>query len=279
MSFLNRFRRRTERDPWADFAPALREEIEQPLAWMYEWDLGEGVTTPVLAPELPDVHRTRLELMEVSVRAALSAAGPDARAIDLACNEGWFSHRLLEWGACEVLGVDIRPQVIRRAQLVSEHLGVPKSRLEFRCADVFDLQVSELGTFAVVLCLGLLYHLEDPVGGVRIARALTGGICVIESQLTRQNGPIIHGWGASDQYEEAPASYAARAETDAEVNMLASAGGVVSLVPNRAALLQAAEVAGFGRFEIAHPAPDHNRQYVLGDRAVLLAWPPGGAVD
>jgi tRNA (mo5U34)-methyltransferase len=253
--------------------PALREEIEKPPAWMYAWELGEGITTPVLGPELSDVHRTRLELLEAPVREALSAAGPNARVIDLACNEGWFSHRLLEWGASHVLGVDIRPQVIRRAELLRAHLGISQDRLELRCADVFDLNVSELGTFDVVLCLGLVYHLENPVGALRIARALTGGICVVESQLTRQNEPIMLGNGRSDIYEESPASYGARVETDWENNMLASAGGVVSLTPNRAALLQAAGAAGFAKLEVAQASPEHNRQYVLGDRAVLLAWP------
>lgn len=273
MSFLNRPQSRAVADPKTGMAPALREEIRQPPAWMYAWELGEGTTTPVIGPELSDVHRTRLELLEAPVREVLSAAGPNTRVIDLACNEGWFSHRLLEWGASYVLGVDIRPRVIRRAELLRAHFDIPQDRLELRCADVFDLNVSELGMFDVVLCLGLVYHLENPVGAMRIARTLTGGICVIESQLTRQNEPIMLGNGRSDIYEESPASYGARVETDWESNMLASAGGVVSLTPNRAALLQAAGAAGFAKLEVTRASPEHNRQYVLGDRAVLLAWP------
>jgi tRNA (mo5U34)-methyltransferase len=257
----------------AELDKDLREEVEQPPAWMYAWQLGGGTVTPVLGPELPDIHRTRLELMEGPVRAALSAAGPNATAIDLACNEGWFSHRMLEWGASRVLGVDIRPRLIRRAELVRAHFGVPPERLELRCADVFDLNPSELGTFDVVLCLGLIYHLENPIGAMRVARTLARGLCVIESQLTRQEGAIIVGNGQSDLYEENLASFAARVETDYESNMLASAGGVVSLTPNRAALLQGAEAAGFTELQLAPAVAGHNRQYVLGDRAVLLAVP------
>src|ERR1700728_3235340 len=107
MSLVSRLRSRRIAEPKTDMDPALREEIEKPPAWMYAWVLGEGITTPVLGPELSDVHRTRLELLEAPVREVLSAVGPNARVIDLACNEGWFSHRLLEWGASHVLGVDI----------------------------------------------------------------------------------------------------------------------------------------------------------------------------
>jgi SAM-dependent methyltransferase len=193
--------------------------------------------------------------------------------VDLACNEGWFSHRLLEWGAGRVLGVDIRPQLIRRAELVRDHFGIEPERLELRCADVFDLDTAELGSFDVVLCLGLVYHLENPIGAIRIARALTRGVCVIESQLTRQNEAIVHGYGRSDEYEQSAGSFATLVETDHEANMLASAGGVVSLIPNRAALLEGATVAGFRETDLARASPDQNRQYVVGDRAVLLAWP------
>ncbi len=270
---LNRVQRRFAVHRKTAVDPALMEEVEQPPAWMYAWQLGGGVVTPVLGPELPDVHRTRLALLEGPVRAALSAAGPNASVIDLACNEGWFSHRVLEWGASRVLGVDIRPQLIRRAELVRAHFGIPSERFDLRCADVFDLNTSELGAFDVVLCLGLIYHLENPIGAMRVARALTRGICVIESQLTRQEEAIVLGNGQSDLYEENLASFAARVETDYESNMLASAGGVVSLTPNRAALLQGAEAAGFAELELAPAASGHNRQYVLGDRAVLIARP------
>jgi tRNA (mo5U34)-methyltransferase len=248
----------------------LRNEVARPPAWMYEWKLKDGTTTPVLGPELMDVHRTRMELMETSVRAALSTA-PNAKVIDLACNEGWFSHRALEWGATCVLGVDVRPRVIRRAELIRDHLGISPDCLVLRCADIFALNPDELGTFDVVLCLGLIYHLENPIGALRIARALTRDLCVIESQLTKQDDPIVLGNGQSDLYEESSASYASRVEADWETNMLASSGGVVSFTPNRAAMLQGAKAAGFTKLEVAPTGPRHNRQYVLGDRAVLLA--------
>lgn len=250
---------------------ALREELDRPPAWMYEWQLGEGIVVPALGPELADLHRTRLELMEGTVRATLSAAGPKATVLDLACNEGWFSHRMLDWGASYVLGIDVRPQVIRRAELLRAHFGIPRERLELRCGDVFGLSAAELGMFDVVLCLGLIYHLENPIGAMRLARAVTRGVCVIESQLTRQEEPIVLGNGQSDLFEETPASFAARVETDHSGNPLASWGGVVSLTPNRAALIQAAEAAGFVELELARADARHNRQYVLQDRAVLLA--------
>ena len=252
-------------------APALEEELRREPRWMFPWRLAPGLDAPLLGPNLPAVHRTRMELMERPVREALAAAGPNASALDLACCEGWFAQRLLEWGAEQVVGVDLRDVNIRRAELVREHFGISAEQLRFVQSDVFDLDLEELGQFDVVLVLGLVYHLEDPVGAVRRARALTKSLCVIESQLTRQERPIVHGNGVNDVLFAAEPSFAAMVEPDAEHNQLASASGILSLIPNRTAFEQMARVAGFEHVEVLRPRSDHDRQYVRGDRAVLVA--------
>src|SRR5712691_10924867 len=129
---------------------SLEQEIES-SRWIYPWQLLDGRTLPVVNAELPSVHRTRAEMIEPRVRAALAQAGPEAIALDLACNEGWFSHRLLEWGASRVVAIDIREHNIRRAALLRDHFDIPAERLELRQADVFELDPASLGKYDVVL--------------------------------------------------------------------------------------------------------------------------------
>ena len=251
-------------------APELEDEIKR-APWTYPWRLRDGRELPIPVAELESVHRTRAEMIEERVRAALAAAGPDATALDLACNEGWFSQRLLEWGASRVVALDIRDENVRRAQLLRDHYGVPAERLEVRQADVFELDAAALGTYDVVFVLGLIYHVENPMGVLRLARQCTRGLCVIESQLTQQNTPIIHGNGRADELHEADGSFAVVIEVGD--NMLASTGRVLSLVPNRAALVQMANMAGFEHVEFATALESrgHNAQYVRGDRAAIFA--------
>ncbi len=256
----------------AGLSPELAAEVRAG-PWMYEFELSPGISTPPFSPILGQVHRTRAEMLEQPVRAALSRAGREVTAIDLACNEGWFSHRLLEWGATRVIGVDIREANVRRANLVRDHFGISPERLTFLHADVLDLDPGELGRFDVVLMLGLVYHLENPGGAVRIARALTRGLCAIESQLTRQSRPILHGMGHPHVLQQAPASFAAILEQDSDRNPLASAEGLVSLIPNRAALEHLASAAGFEQLQWVPAQPRHELQYVQGDRGILLARP------
>jgi cephalosporin hydroxylase len=254
-------------------AESLDDELRSGVGWMYPWELGTPEPLTLLHPELPSVHSTRLELIEDPVRATLAAA-EEPTAIDLACSEGWFAHRMLEWGASRVVAIDVREENVRRARVVRNHLGVPPAKLEIGQGDMFALDVGQLGTFDVVLLLGLIYHVENPVGALRVARALTRSLCVVETQLTRQSRPIEHGWGtSSEDVEVAEGSFALRLEEDALHNRLASAPGIASLVPNRAAVEAIVRAAGFSGFEWRQTRPHHNSQYYEGDRGVLLAWP------
>jgi len=253
-------------------APELREELDREPNWMYPWELPGDLTPTLLNPELESVHTTRAEMIEPVIRDAFTQS-TERTAIDLACSEGWFAHRLLDWGATSVLGLDIRAQNIHRATLIRDHFKIGSEQLTFRQADVYDLPRTAPQQYDVVLLLGLVYHVEDPVGIFRRARALTRGVTVVESQLTRQNEPIVHGWGTTESTEQAPGSFATRVEVDADINPVASANGILSLVPNRTALQQMASVAGFSRTEFAVPAASHNPQYVNGDRCVMFAWP------
>ena len=267
MAFRDFLRRREDRLP-RSVSPELEAELQSPLPWMYPWQLTADVGIALEGSELPSVHNARREMIEPVVKAALRAAGPGASVLDLGCNEGWFAHRALEWGAARVVGIDVREANIRRARLIAAHYGL--DGVEFRAMDVFD--AAQLGTFDVVLVLGLIYHLENPIGALRVARACTRGTAVVESQLTAHNEPIRLGWGETDSFRDAPGHWAAVVEPAAEQvdegNLLASFGGIVSLVPNRAALLDAMAVAGFTGAEMLVAPPHLNPQYVQGHRGI-----------
>jgi SAM-dependent methyltransferase len=245
---------------------------------MYPWQLTPAVAVDLEGSELPSVHATRSAMIEPVVREALAAAGPDATVLDLGCNEGWFAHRALEWGASRVVGLDVREANVRRATLVQRHFGIDPEQLRFERANVFELDPARLGTFDVVLVLGLIYHLENPVGALRAARAMTRGTAVVESQLTAHDEAIRLGWGETGVFRSAPGHWAAVLEPADEQqddgNPLASFGGVVSLVPNRTALVEALAVAGFRDVRMLD-APAHlNPQYAEGHRGIAVGRAP-----
>ncbi len=112
-----------------------------------------------------------------------------------------------------------------------------KSGVEPVVGDFMTMDPGALGRFDVVLFLGVLYHLEDPLTALRRVRDLAhpDGVCVIETEATE-----IPGSGSRAICEFFPG---------AELNGDASNWWV----PNRAALLGLCQAAGFRSAEALPP--------------------------
>ena len=65
-------------------------------------------------------------------------------------------------------------------ELARETLG---SKVEDETIDVFDLSPDSVGTFDLVLFLGVLYHLQDPVGALQHVASVTGEQLILETEV------------------------------------------------------------------------------------------------
>jgi SAM-dependent methyltransferase len=118
--------------------------------------LGGGVYTI----EADAVHQeVRLPLVVQVAADVLGRPIEGARVLDLACHEGLFGIELARRGA-DVLAVDAREQHVEKTRFAAEALGL--ERLETRLMDVRELTPDAVGRFDLVLCLGILYHLDTP---------------------------------------------------------------------------------------------------------------------
>ena len=105
-------------------------------------------------------------------------------ALDVGCGVGYFSRLLQEMGF-EVSAFDGRQGNVEEAR--RRHPGV-----RFFAADVEELNAEQIGTFDFVLCLGLLYHLENPLRAMRRLRAMTGKLLLIETVCAPEQAPLIY---------------------------------------------------------------------------------------
>ena len=80
------------------------------------------------------------------------------RVLDLACLEEFGIEFALQ--GARVVATEGRPANLEKARFAKEALGLNK--LELVLDDVRNLCVDRYGTFDVVLCLGILYHLDAP---------------------------------------------------------------------------------------------------------------------
>lgn len=115
-------------------------------------------------------------------------------ALDVGCAVGDFSKFLLDLGF-RVVGVDGR----------EENAAEGKRRypeVTFLASDAENLPLAEIGTFDLVLCVGLLYHLENPFRAIRNLHCLTDKVLVVESMCAPGSEPameLLDEYPAEDQ--------------------------------------------------------------------------------
>lgn len=134
-----------------------------------------GVTIE-LTPFDQREYRKLIEARGETIRRVVSRLKPAlglSNAVDAGCGVGFFSRTLAECGL-DVSGFDARAKNVDEAR--RRFPGVP-----FECADVEDRAVSRMGRFDLVLCFGLLYHLENPLQAIRNLRAITEKCLLLES--------------------------------------------------------------------------------------------------
>jgi SAM-dependent methyltransferase len=98
---------------------------------------------------------------------------PLQSAIDIGCGVGYFSKFLWDRGL-NIIAVDGRDENAKEGQR-----RYPEIR--FLTRDAEDPTLAALGVFDLVLCVGLIYHLENPFRAIRNFYTLTGKVLVVES--------------------------------------------------------------------------------------------------
>ena len=113
---------------------------------------------------------------------------PGARALDYCCGEGQVSLQLASHGAT-VVGIDISPKRVAAAgQLLADSGYTEQST--FQVMDAEQLDFSD-DSFDVIVCSGVLHHLDTSKAFPELARVLksTGKIICIEALAYN---PLIH---------------------------------------------------------------------------------------
>lgn len=146
-----------------------------------------------------DAERTAGVLGIIAERRPLAGL----RVLDLACRTGAFTHAAAAAGAA-AYGIEGR---VENLTLAAER---GDNGAQYMLGDVRGLSPDIHGTFDVVLCLGILYHLDasDALQLLRAMRAVTepGGFAVIDTHVgaptdtAEVGGDVYRGW----RYPEPP---------------------------------------------------------------------------
>jgi tRNA (mo5U34)-methyltransferase len=175
--------------------------------WHHSIDLGDGVVTPGLkTPHHFYDEMRRLHLPDLANKSVIDIGAWDGfytfhaehlgarRAVALD-HYAWsidFEKASAYTLAQRVAGRPIRafhrlPEVWDPAALPGKRgfdlaYRLRNSHAEVVVDDFMTMNVASLGTFDVVLLLGVIYHLEEPLRALQRLRQLTRGVAVIESE-------------------------------------------------------------------------------------------------
>jgi len=142
------------------------EELKQ-KGWYHSFDLPDGRHIEGCMP----VEWERERWARFPIPADLAGK----RVLDIGPWDGWFSFEAERRGA-QVTSVDREEQ----GNYLRMHRWL-NSKADYRILDLYELPAAGLGTFDIVLCLGVLYHLKHPVLGLEIVAALAREVAIVET--------------------------------------------------------------------------------------------------
>jgi tRNA (mo5U34)-methyltransferase len=240
--------------------------VDEIRPWHHSIDLGDGVVTP--GGKTPHHHYDDLRRLQLPQLAHKSV-------LDIGTWDGYYTFMAEGAGASRVVALDhyawsvdyqkateytadqrARGQSIRALHTLPEvwdPVGLPgkrgfdlarrvlNSRAEVVADDFMTMDLGWLGTFDVVLFLGVIYHLEDPLRALRRLRQVTHGLAVIESEAVLLPGRP--GWSLWQFVD------AAQLNDDPSVWWVPTAEGLQAMCL----------AAGFSRVEIMAGPPKRSR--------------------
>lgn len=204
------------------YAGRVARPVHQPasiddIPWFHSIDLGDGRITP----GIKSVATLAAESDALNLPSNLAGAS----VLDVGTWDGYFAFEAERRGADRVVALDhyawsvdhlayrnYHTEAKRAGQVPQPPDEVPgiwdpvtlpgragfdyarnhlHSAIEPVLGDFMTMNLDALGTFDVVLFLGVLYHLKDPFLALRRLRQLTRGTAVIETA-----GVVLPGWTA-----------------------------------------------------------------------------------
>jgi tRNA (mo5U34)-methyltransferase len=185
----------------------INEKINEVPIWWHSISLGDNIITP--GHKTPAIQNNELEAMKI----------PDLQGktvLDIGAWDGFYSFEAEKRGASRVVALDhfiwsidipqMRlykekckkdkviplqaeqiPEIWKPAQLPGKKgfdtaRGLLKSKVEPVVGNFMEMDLDLLGTFDIVFFMGVLYHLQNPLEGLKKLHQVTKELAIIETE-------------------------------------------------------------------------------------------------
>jgi tRNA (mo5U34)-methyltransferase len=159
----------------------LRDRVAHHPNWYHRIELAPGLVTPGVSD--PEIGLRTLDALGLPRDCA------GLRVLDVGCRDGFFAFEM-ERRKARVVGLDYADPTVTGFSIAAEALG---SHVEYRVENVYDLSPQRHGLFDLVLFLGVLYHLRNPILALDRVRSVTpaGALVFVETHICSE--AAVHG--------------------------------------------------------------------------------------
>lgn len=166
----------------------VEAEVAKVKFWRHTIEVRHGVFTP--GQEFPATIPPQKRIAQKLDMGFLPADLHGKSVLDIGAWDGFYSFEAEKRGAARVLATDHyvwnHPGFGMEGFLTAHRLL--ESRVEYKDVDVLDIAPDTVGTFDVVLFLGVLYHLVDPLGALQRVALVTRELCIVETMCANVRG-------------------------------------------------------------------------------------------
>ena len=166
---------------WADIRHQCMEKRMKSISWFHRIEIAPGLWTPGM--------QTRTQEMLRNVRMPDDLSGKTV--LDVGAWDGFFSFEAERRGAARVLATD---SFCWEGEGWGTKAGflfardALRSKVEDLGIDCMDIAPDRVGTWDVVLFLGVLYHLKNPLEAIERMASVTRELLIVETVVDTRAG-------------------------------------------------------------------------------------------
>ena len=195
--------------------------------WMYHFAFKDCKTSDyehTYSQASERMHDLRSDMITQTIKQLYGSKIREMTVLDIGCNCGVFSFDLASIGAKHVVGIDVFERNIEQAKVLNSMCCF--NNVEFHHANIKDIGKQK---FDIILNLGVMYHLSNPLDVMELCYSITKSLCVIDT--------ICHG----DVFPGFFSTYKPRKDTGIEGDT------VFELQPTYRGMLDLISLVGFDR--------------------------------
>jgi len=169
----------------------LIQEAKKFDYWFFPYELGNGKRIHATERLYETLHYQKLEhIFKPTLEHICGNNLKGKTVLDCGCNSGFFSFECARRGAKYILGLEGKESALQQAKLLNEYFKF--SNLEFRKADISSINVNDVHQFDIVLLLGVIYYLENPIAFIREIGKVAKRDIVIDTEVIHFENAMFH---------------------------------------------------------------------------------------